>query len=187
MPLTVPPAILTDRLCVRPLVEADLPALMAINGDAVATQYLPYATWASMADAQAWYQRMQGIQASGTAVQFVVLARGSEVVLGTCLLFNFNEGSARVELGYVLAPAHWGQGFAREALAGLLDCAFTTLGVRRVEAEVNPLNQASVRVLGRLGFTREGLLRQRWVSKGAAHDVELHGLLRNEWPAPTAD
>ncbi len=55
--------------------------------------------------------------------------------------------------------------------------------LRRVEAEVNPANTASVHLLQRLGFTREGLLRQRWVDKGQAYDVAAFGLLRDEYPS----
>jgi RimJ/RimL family protein N-acetyltransferase len=81
----------------------------------------------------------------------------------------------------VLGRAHWGCGLAREAVAALVGVAFGSMGVRRLEAEVNPLNRSSVRLLQSLGFTREGLLRQRWVGKGSTYDVELHGLLSAEW------
>lgn len=182
MPLIAPAPIESPRLLIRQVAEADLPGLMAVNGDEMVTRHLPYATWTSMADAQAWYQRMAGIQASGNALQFVILSRGDGGIAGSCLLFNFNASSARAELGYVLGRAHWHQGLAREAMTALLHCAFGPMGLRRIEAEVNPLNQPSVRLLQSLGFTREGLLRKRWVAKGEAYDVELHGLLRDEWP-----
>ena len=67
-----------------------------------------------------------------------------------------------------------------EALVGLLSSAFSDMGLRRIEAEVDVRNSASARLLARLGFVREGLLRQRWVSKGEVKDVEIHGLLRSE-------
>jgi RimJ/RimL family protein N-acetyltransferase len=73
----------------------------------------------------------------------------------------------------------------KEALQGLLSAAFSDLGLRRVEAEVNPANLASVRLLERLGFAHEGVLRQRWVAKGQAYDVAVYGLLRDDWrPRP---
>ena len=69
----------------------------------------------------------------------------------------------------------------REALGAVLNCAFGPYGLRRLEAEVDPLNQASSRLLEGLGFTREGQLRKRWVDKGAAHDTIIYGLLNDEW------
>ena len=92
----------------------------------------------------------------------MIVDRAAAVAIGTCLLFRFDEGSERAELGYVLGRAHWGRGLMREALGGLLDRAFTTMGLRRIEAEVDVRNASSSRLLARLGFTREGVLRQRW-------------------------
>lgn len=181
MPLTAPPAIESARLAVRLVAESDLTALLAINGDDAVTAFLPYPTWSSAADAEAWYRRMSDMQATGAALQFVIVERDAAAVIGTCLLFRFDEGSARAELGYVLGRAWWGKGYMREALAALIECAFGALSLRRLEAEVNPRNVSSSRVLRRLGFTREGLLRERWVAKGEARDVEVFGLLRHEW------
>ena len=179
--MQAPEPIETERLRIRRLEEADLPSLFAVNSSDEVTALLPYATWATMADADAWYQRMAGIQATGTALQFVIASKATGSAIGSCLLFRYEAGSARAELGYVLGRAHWGQGLMHEALTGLLSCAFTGMGLRRVEAEVDTRNIASARVLGRLGFRKEGVLRQRWVSKGEAKDVEMHGLLRDEW------
>jgi len=182
LPLLIAPApIETERLAVRLVLESDLPALMEVNSDEAVTALLPYATWRSAADAEAWLARMRDIEATGLAFQFVVVLKSAERAIGTCLLFRFDEGSARAELGYALGRAYWGQGFMREALTALLDSAFGTMGLRRLEAEVDTANAPSARLLQRLGFTNEGLLRQRWMTNGKAKDVEVYGLLRNEW------
>ncbi len=181
MPLAAPPPLETPRVVVRPIVEADLAGLMAVNGDERVTQYLPYPAWKSADDARAWFERMQGLQATGTAIQFVIVDRASGRPAGTCLVFRHDAGSERAEIGYVLGRAHWRKGLMQEALTALIDAAFGPMKLRRLEAEVNPANQASCRVLARLGFTKEGLLRQRWGSGADAHDVEAWGLLAHEW------
>ena len=181
--LNPPPPIDTQRLTVRIVQESDLPDLLVVNGNDEVTRYLPYASWSSIADAQAWLERMQKSQASGTALQWVVVDKASSAVIGSCLLFQYDAPSARAELGYVLGRAHWGAGLMREALAGVLDCAFYTLALRRIEAEVDPRNVASGKLLKSLGFTPEGILRARWMTKGEARDVESFGLLRPEWRA----
>ena len=183
MPFAPPEPIEAARVRVRLLAASDLPALYEVNADEAVTRLLPYATWTSPADADAWFERMAGIQATGLALQLVVADKASDRAIGTALLFRLEEGSARAELGYVLGRAHWGRGLMHEALGALLDRAFGAMALRRLEAEVDVRNAASARVLQRLGFTREGLLRQRWVSKGEAKDVEIFGLLRDEWPA----
>jgi ribosomal-protein-alanine N-acetyltransferase len=180
VPLVTPEPIESPRLLVRLLEAADLPALMEVNSDPEVTALLPYATWGSLADGQAWYERMHALQTTGLALQFAVVSKGTGAAIGTCLLFRFEEASARAELGYVLGQAYWRQGLMREALIALLGCAFGSMGLRRIEAEVNTCNHASAALLGRLGFTKEGLLRQRWVTKGHAVDVGIYGLLRGE-------
>ena len=180
MPLVAPDQIESPRLLLRLVKEADLPALLEVNSDSDVTALLPYATWNSLADGKAWFERMSGIQATGLALQFVAVNKATDTAIGTCLLFRFEEASARAELGYVLGRTYWGQGFMREALTALLQCAFGGMGLRRIEAEVNTRNDASAALLARLGFTKEGLLRERWITKGRAEDVEIYGLLRGE-------
>jgi RimJ/RimL family protein N-acetyltransferase len=73
----------------------------------------------------------------------------------------------------------------KEALTALLDFAFGTLGMRRLEADVDPRNAGSLHAVERLGFRREGLLRERWKVDGELQDSVLLGLLSHEWrPGP---
>ena len=74
----------------------------------------------------------------------------------------------------------------REALATLCARLFEAGAVRRFEAEVNPLNEASRGLLLSLGFVHEGRRRQRWVAKGAVYDVDCYGLLQGELHTATA-
>lgn len=181
MPLKTPIVVESERLIVRPVQENDLQALMLVNGNDEATRFLPYPSWRSLADARAWYERMSAMGARGESIQYVLVDKVSGLAIGTCLLFRYEESSARAELGYVLGRAYWSRGIMREALGAVLNCAFGPYGLRRLEAEVDPLNQASSRLLEGLGFTREGQLRKRWVDKGAAHDTIIYGLLNDEW------
>lgn len=178
---THPEPIESPRLLLRSVEEGDLPALLKINGDDEVTRFLPYPTWQSLADGQAWLARYRALSMTSTVLQFVVIEKASASLIGTCLLFRHEAASARMELGYVLGRAHWGQGLMREALTALISQAFTAYGLRRLEAEVNPDNRASDALLRRLGFTPEGLLRKRWAAKSAVYDVSVYGLLSDEW------
>jgi RimJ/RimL family protein N-acetyltransferase len=68
-----------------------------------------------------------------------------------------------------------------EALTALVDFAFGTLAMRRLEADVDPRNAGSLHALERLGFRREGLLRERWKVNGELQDSVVLGLLSHEW------
>lgn len=180
MPLTLPD-LDTARLCIRTLTEADLLPLMAINGDPEVTQFLPYATWLSLADSLAWGARMQNLMVSDGSLQLVVHQKPDDEVIGTISVFHYDEASARAELGYVLGQQFWRQGFMREAVSAVISALLESTGLRRIEAEVNPENVASCRLLTDLGFVHEGRARQRYINKGIVCDVNLYGLLASEW------
>jgi [ribosomal protein S5]-alanine N-acetyltransferase len=181
MPLTAPSPISTPRLVIRHFEPADLDDLLAINGDPEVTRYLPYDTWKDADAARAWYERMRKLEEGGGTVQLVIARAGDGLVIGTALLFMYDEGSARAELGYVLRRDHWGGGWMREALTALIDHAFGPMGLRRLEAGVNPANVASDALLVRLGFEREGVRRERWITKGRPEDSATYGLLARDW------
>lgn len=183
MPLT-PITLTTPRLRVRPVSAADLPALLTVNADDEVTRFLPYARWRSPEDAAAWLGRMEALAAGGGALQCVIERRTDAQVIGTLLLFKFDEGSARLEIGYVIGRAHWRQGYAKEALQATCSHLFRHAGIRRIEAEVDPDNTGSTAVLASLGFVAEGRLRQRWVAKGRCYDTVIHACLAHEWRPP---
>lgn len=180
MLIALPDRFDSARVSVRAVQERDLSALLAVNGDAQTVQHLPYAQWQSLADGEAWLQRMRTLEAGGTARQYVLAARDTDEAIGTLLLFRLEAASARAEIGYVIGRAHAGRGLMRETLQGVCAALFDAGLVRRFEAEVNPDNLASGALLNSLGFTREGRLRQRWAAKGRVYDVDAWGLLAGE-------
>jgi RimJ/RimL family protein N-acetyltransferase len=181
VPLNPVNAFHTARVSVRAVALTDLDELMAVNGDDAVTRFLPYPSWRNREDALAWLVRMHGLVEAGTAAQLVMQHRASERVIGTVLLFNHDVASARIELGYALAREWWGQGIASEAIAATCEHAFGELGIRRIEAEVNPDNAGSNALLRRLGFMHEGVLRKRWVGRQGAYDSNIYGCLAEEW------
>ncbi|MGO3057813.1 MAG: GNAT family N-acetyltransferase [Halomonas sp.] len=72
---------------------------------------------------------------------------------------------------------YWGKGYINEAGEALIQYGFNALGLRRIEAEIDPDNHASAKAFEKLGFTLEGVLRQRWEVNGAVSDSALYGRL----------
>src|SRR6266853_3676636 len=177
------PEIETARLKIRLAQMADLPALLEMNSNDEVTRYLPYESWKGAADGESWFRRASERMVAGQAGQFVIQQRESSRIIGSCLLFRFEEASARAELGYVLAQEYWGAGYMFEAMSAFIAFAFGPMGLRRLEAETDPRNLTSAKLLERLGFVREGLLRQRWAVKGELTDSSLYGRLRTDWSA----
>lgn len=173
---------------IRGIKDADIADLLGMNQDDDVLRFLPYPKWQSLEDGMAWLGRMRKVEAAGTGVQLVMVDKATAKAVGACLLFRYDVASSRAEIGFVMAREYWGKGVMTEALSAVIGHAFAVRGLRRLEAEANPQNTASCRILERIGFTAEGLLRKRWVAKGSAYDTRMFGLLREEWtpPAPRA-
>jgi len=119
--------------------------------------------------------------AAGDHLRLGVVLREGGPIVGTCSLFALHEASRRAELGYALAVEQQGRGLMHEALVAVLDWAFGPLALHRLEADADPRNLPSLRTLERLGFTREGTLRERWIVAGEISDTAMYGLLAREW------
>jgi RimJ/RimL family protein N-acetyltransferase len=171
----------TERLRLRPLCEADAPALFAVFGDARVARYLSGPAWPSLDVARERIARDLGAMSEGRYACFGVERASDGRLLGDCSLFNLHEASRRAEVGYALAFAAWGQGYMHEALRALLEFGFTQLELNRIEADIDPRNLASAKSLERLGFRHEGLLRERWIVAAEVSDSALYGLLARDW------
>ena len=96
-------------------------------------------------------------------------------------LHHFFNQNNRCELGYALGSPHWGRGYATEAIAAALEHGFHAAKLNRIEADIDPRNSASARVLEKLGFRKEGYMPQRWLVHGQYADTVNYGLLRSYW------
>jgi [ribosomal protein S5]-alanine N-acetyltransferase len=113
-----------------------------------------------------------------------VALKPGDNLIGTVTLFNMNRSSGRAEIGYAQGRAYWGHGYIHEALQALLIYSFEELNLRRLEADVDPRNNPSIKTLERLGFQKEGYLRERWLVNGEIQDALFYGLLKREWGRP---
>jgi RimJ/RimL family protein N-acetyltransferase len=173
----------TARLDLRPLEPADTDAVFAMRSDPVVQRYGSHVAWTERQTAVDYIERNVKAMAAGTHAQFAIVRREDAAAVGTCTLFELDAPCRRAEIGYVLLPPEWGKGYANEAVTALLDWGFAQLDLNRVEADVDPRNAASLRTMERLGFTREGHLRERWIVGGERCDSLIYGLLARDWQA----
>ena len=185
--LDVFPMIETPSLVLRGVTDADLPALFEVFADPEVVRYWASPPLADMDAARALLASITDGFRDRTLLQWAVTRRGEDRLLGTCTLYRINHEHRRTEIGYALGRAHWGRGIMREALPAVLRFAFHSLGLHRIEADVDPRNAASARALQPLGFQLEGFLRQRYFVGDDVQDSHIYGLLRTDAPHAWAD
>jgi [ribosomal protein S5]-alanine N-acetyltransferase len=175
------PTISTARLALRLISDRDVDAMFEVFSDPVVMRYWSTPPLADREGAVALVNEIHESFERQVMLKWGVARRADNMLMGTTTLYNLDFTNRRAELGYALGRTYWGQGYMHEALQALLSYAFETLDLRRLEADVDPRNEASIKSLERLGFQREGFLRERWEVGGEIQDALFYGLLRSEW------
>ena len=143
----------TERLLLRPAREDDLDPLHAILSHARAMAYWSSPPHGDIDQSRKWLRSMIDIRLP-EGEDFIVELDGQ--LIGKAGLWRFPE------IGFIFHPDQWGRGFATEALALVLDRAFGVHGLPKVDADVDPRNDASIKLLERLGFRETGRAEHTW-------------------------
>ncbi len=175
------PTIDAPRVRLRWLTAHDVDALHGIFSDELMMRYWSSTPMKDRSEAEALLRSIGDGFRNQNLFQWGVERKDDGELLGTCTLFNIHRANMRAEIGYCLRSRHWRRGYMSEALSALIDYAFAGLKLRRLEADVDPENANSLRILEKLGFMREGLLRERWNVGGQIQDTAFYGLLAKEW------
>jgi RimJ/RimL family protein N-acetyltransferase len=176
------PTLAGGRVRLRGIEPTDAGALYALHSDPRVMRYWSFPAWTHPGQAVEHLARVTCERELMESYPWLATLPGGEP-MGTCSLFGIHREHARGVIGYALMPDWWGRGLASEMLALALGFAFRTLGLERIEADIDPNNAASCRLVERAGFLREGTLRERWRVGGGVQDTALYGLLRREWEA----
>lgn len=175
------PVIETSRLRLRPYRADDDEAMFALYSDPRVMRYWSFPSWVEVAQARGYLEKARAGMDSGEIFPWAIADRASDRLIGALTLHSLHVEQLRAEVGYSLSPDYQGRGLAAEALRCGLAHAFDVLGLVRVEADIDPRNVASWRLLEKIGFVREGLLRQRWRVNGEVCDSAFYGLLADEF------
>lgn len=175
------PELTTPRLRLRAPTLDDTAALFTMYGNAEVMRYSGRAPHAHVDEIREKLTSDIEAMQRGESVRWVMMPLGTPEVIGTLGLFHWSKNDRRAEIGYLLHPSHWGRGLMKEILPSVVRFGFEVMRLHRVDAQVDPENVASLRVLENLGFRREGLLRESTFSNGRYSDTVVLGLLEQDW------
>ena len=178
------PTLHTARLRLRPFTDADVDVLFALHSSSTVLRYWDAPPWRERVRAERFIVACRQMAEDGTGARLALDRVADGAFLGWCSLKRWNAVHRSASLGYCLEEAAWGHGYATEAADALLRWAFDTLDLNRVQAETDTRNVASACVLEKLGFVREGTLREDCVVDGEVSDSWVYGLIRREWRQP---
>jgi ribosomal-protein-alanine N-acetyltransferase len=167
-------------LTLRPPVPADADELLALAGDAEVTQWFSWGPYTTIEQPLAYIEDAAARRARGEQIDLLIVHR-EQGPAGITGLSEFSARDRRCVVGTWFGRAFWGTGANRESKAVIAHLAFELLGLRRLGSYSNPANERSTRALLGVGFTHEGVLRS-WHRHGDSYlDVNVFGMLREEW------
>jgi ribosomal-protein-alanine N-acetyltransferase len=167
-------------LMLRYATAADAPALLELGTDAEVTRFFSWGPYTSVEQPSRYVDSLAAQRASGTRLEFLIVAAGDEPI-GVTGLSEFSRRDRRAVVGTWLGRRWWGTGANRDSKALIAWLAFAVLGLERLGAYADLGNPRSQAALAGLGFRPEGTLR-RWHRHGdQVHDVALYSWLREEW------
>lgn len=175
------PVIQSDRLLLRQLRLDDSRDLFHYFSLDEVTEYYDLESFKDVKQAeqliQSWNQRFE----SNQGIRWGITLNSESRIIGTCGFHNWMKEHDKAEIGYELAPEYWRKGIMTEAIREILKFGFTNLGLNRIEAFIDPENISSRKLLAKVGFREEGLLKECFYEKNRFVDAVIFAILRKQF------
>ena len=175
------PVLETDDLLLRKPAQKDAKDIFCYASDPEVARYVLWEPHRSLSETRSFIRFLRSRIRAGYPSSWVVVLKETGHVIGTIGFIWYSDVNRSAELGYSFSREHWNHGYATQALKSVIDAAFTSLPLNRLEAQHDIRNLASGRVMEKSGLRQEGILRNRIVNKGEYVDVALYAILRSDW------
>jgi ribosomal-protein-alanine N-acetyltransferase len=175
------PVLETERFILRQLTEQDAEAVYQYFSKPEVVRYYDLDLFTAPSQAIETIARWNSRYAEGRGIRWGIAAKEDDQIIGSCGFFNWSKKDQRAEIGYELDIDHWNKGVMTEVVSTVIKFGFEQLKFNRIEAHFHPDNVASERVLSKVGFKKEGLLREYSLEKGQYRDAVICSILRREF------
>ncbi len=175
------PFLISNKIFLRPIELEDAKFLSKGENDPIVRESLFLALPVSLTNEQ---EKIEQYIKAKDAIVLTIVEKDINKPVGQTAFFRVDYIS-RAAIFYlaILDPAHWSQGLGTEATQLMVDYAFNTLNLNRIQLHVCAENTPAIKIYQRVGFQKEGVLRQAMFRNGAYHDFWVMGILRSDWLA----
>ena len=173
------PILESERLILRKLILTDAPQLFELRTGEETMKFIDKDKIASVQVAQDMIQNMDFQMQNHAAVMWGITLPGSAAIIGTIGFWRIVKDHHRAEIGYMLKPEYWNKGYVSEAMNTVINYGFQKMKLHTIEANINPHNLASRRVLEKQGFQQEGFYRENYYFNGKYLDTAVFSLLKS--------
>ena len=171
------PILETGRLLLREIVIEDVQSIYECFSNHDVTRYYGQDTLSSREEAKQFIDFFSKNYKEKRGIRWGIQIKGKEGIIGTIGFNAWSPRHRRAEIGYELHPDYWRKGYASEAISEVISFGFKELNLMRIGAVVFVENEASNELLKKLGFEKEGVLRNYMYQNGKAHDTYIYSIL----------
>ncbi len=171
------PLIKTKRLLLRRITRKDVKEIFFLRSDKRVLHYLDVAPAAAKKVAFEFIKKVQDAIKNGDGITWGISIKNKPNLIGTIGFWRIIKVHYRAEIGYILHPEYWGKGITQEAMTAVIKYGFKQMKLHSVEANVNPYNAASIRLLKKNGFVKEAYFRENYYFDGKFLDTAIYSLI----------
>lgn len=173
------PRLETERLFLRELIEYDAQGILNCFSNEDVLRYYGQNPLTSIEHVENIIRNFSNNFKEKRGIKWGVEIKGIEGIIGTIGFHDWSSEHRRAEIAYALLPEHWGNGYATEAVLKVISYGFNELELTRIGAVVFTENKASNVLLTKLGFEKEGVLRNYMYQNNVPYDTNVYSILPN--------
>lgn len=172
------PKIETERLVLREITQDDTESIFACFSNDEAMRYYGQEVFENIEQAEKLVSFFADSYRENRGIRWGIERKGNPGLIGTMGFNAWSPKHQRAEIGYEIHPEHWRKGYATEAAASILTYGFEFMNLARIGAIVFTENDGSNEMLIKLGFQKEGVLRNYMVQSGVSHHTHMYSILK---------
>ena len=174
------PSLESERLNYRDFLKEDAHELFLLKSDKVVMKHMDSFPFQSIRDAEKSIQKNQNLYHEKKGILWAIIEKSSNQMIGYFGYWRLIREHCRGEIGYALNPKVWGKGYMKETLDCLIPFGFNEMKLHSIEANLNPNNANSERLLQRFGFKKEAYFRENYLFNGKFNDSVIYSLLESD-------
>jgi [ribosomal protein S5]-alanine N-acetyltransferase len=174
------PVLQSERLIFRKFIKKDAPFLFKIRSNEQVMEFMDNISLKSVDEAKALIKSYNWEFKYKRGITWAILDKQTNTIIGSFSFWHMNLNHCRSEIGYSLLPDYWGKGFMTETFRILLEFGFQNMHLHSIEANVNPENQNSIKLLERIGFRKEAHFRENFFYKARFLDSAIYCLIESD-------
>lgn len=174
------PTLITNRLKLRQVNADDVNEIFFLRSDKTVLQFLDKEPEASIETASVFIKKLNELEKNNESINWAITFKDEKKLIGTICFWRLLKEHHRAEIGYVLHPNYQRKGIMQEAMTAVLDYGFKKMKLHSVEANVNPANTSSIKILEKNNFTREGYFKENYFFNGKFLDSAIYSLVTPE-------